>query len=415
MACRNAKGSEKAYKLADSGGLFLLVKPTGYRVWCWKYRLGPIERKLTIGSYPALSLKDARTARDRARALVEQGSDPAVEKKRRKAAARFEALDSFEKIARAWHKAKLPTLTPRYAQHIIARLENDIFPIIGHRPVGEITPPEMLEIGRKIQARGARDLAHRVINHASEIFVWAIASGLCSQDPAAIIRKALDPIGGALRPARTRLDEARDVLRKTEEQQGVHWATLLASRLTALTAARPGMVRMAERSEFEGLDGEQPIWRVPAAKMKLKQENKRNASYDFVIPLAEQAVQVIQLAFRASASPTLLFPGVGSTKRPISDSTLSKLYREAGFEGRHVPHGWRATFSTIMNERAAIEDRDRDRAIIDLMLAHVQGGVEAAYNRASYMPRRRELAQAWADLLLQDLAEPELLLPDRLR
>jgi integrase len=132
---------------------------------------------------------------------------------------------------------------------------------------------------------------------------------------------------------------------------------------------------------------------------------------DFVVPLSCQAVAVVQTAMKASQSDQWLFPGVGSWRKPISDSTLSKLYRESGFTDRHVPHGWRATFSTIMNELAGLENRPGDREVIDLMLAHIKGDVEAAYNRAAYMPRRRELAQAWADMLMAGLPTPETLLP----
>ena len=409
-ACRKAKPAEKPRKLSDSRGLFLYISPAGSKTWRMKYRFLGKEKQLTIGQYPATSLASAREKRDEAKALLEAGQDPSTEKKRARVRAASEALNSFEAAARAWHAAKSPSLAPRYARQILDRLEADVFGPMGARPLREISPPEVLEVIRAIEARGSREMAHRVRMHISDVFVWGIASGLCEQDPAAIIRKALAPHDAKLRPAILKLEELRTVLPKAEAQPDVYWATALASRLLALTAARPGVVRAAERAEFEDLDGEAPIWRIPAAKMKLSRERKKDASFEFVVPLSTEAVAVVKAAISASPND-LLFPGIGDRRKPISDSTLSKHYRAAGFAGRHCPHGWRASFSTIMNERAAKEDRERDRAIIDLMLAHVQEGVEAAYNRAAYLPRRRELAEAWAELICEDLREPEMLVP----
>ena len=397
IACRSAKARERAYKLFDAKGLYLLVQPSGSRLWRLKYRVAGREKLLAIGGYPEVSLRAARERRDQARALLDAGTDPSAEKKRRKVAAAAATLDSFERIARAWHLARAASLAPRYAGQIMDRLEADVFPAIGALPIRTIGPPAVLELVRRIEARGAREMAHRVRMHVSDVFVWAIASGLAEQDPAAVIRKALQPTNGRLRPALIKLPELRRVLTATEALPGVWWSTRLASRLLALTAARPGVVRLAERQEFEDLEGSQPVWRVPAAKMKLTRERKRDAAFEFVMPLSSQAAAVARVAIAASPAcrsatgADWLFPGAGSWLKPISDSTLSKHYREAGFAGRHVPHGWRASFSTLMNERAATEDRERDRAIIDLMLAHVPEGVEAAYK-----PRRVPAAAARA-------------------
>ena len=185
-------------------------------------------------------------------------------------------------------------------------------------------------------------------------------------------------------------------------------STKLASRLLALTAVRPGVVRLAERQEFEALKGPEPLWRIPAAKMKLLAEHKADNRFDFLVPLASSAVTVVEAAMQKSAHPRFIFPGANRTG-PISDSTLSQLYLDAGYRGRHVPHGWRATFSTIMNERAAEQERWGDREIIDLMLAHVKGDIEAKYNRAAYMPRRRQIAKEWAELLDVGLKDPHAL------
>lgn len=418
VACRKALPGEKDRKMFDERGLFLLVRANGSKLWRMKYSFAGKEKTLSFGPYPEVTLSAARQARDKALAQLREAIDPSAEKQARKAKAVSEALDSFEKIARAWHEAKATTLSPRYAAAVISRLEQNAFPALGQKPIRSITPPMVLAAIRPIEARGARDMAHRVRNHISDVFVWAIASGLAETDPAGVIRKALVPTDPKLRPAMVKIKQARELLAAIEQLAGTHWSTLLASRLLALTAARPGVVRLAELHEFEDLDGEQPIWRIPAEKMKLTRARKRDITWEFVIPLSRQAAHVAKaaiyesLACRSPDGPSWLFPGTGAWTKPISDSTLSKLYRDAGFTGKHVPHGWRSTFSTIMNERAAIADQEKDRAIIDLMLAYAQQGVEPIYNRASYMPRRRELAQDWADMLMQGFYEPHLLLPE---
>ena len=410
-ACRKAKPEERDRKLPDSGGLYLFVRTSGTKTWQWKYRFHGREKKLTIGQYPGTTLAQARSARDQARALLRSGVDPSAEKKQSKALAAIASLDTFKRAALAWHAERSVTLAPRYAGQILDRLKENVFPEIGGLPIASVTAPQVLAVIRKVESRGASEMAHRVRMHISDIFVWSIASGLCEQDPAATIRKAVKPTNPKLRPALLKLDQVRGLLKTTEARPDVYWATRLASRLMALTAARPGVIRLAEKSEFEGLSGKAPIWRIPAEKMKLTRERKRDASFEFVLPLSRQAAETVRAAMRTSPSATYLFPGVNSHRKPISDRTVSGHYLDAGFRDQPVPHGWRASYSTIMNERAAIDDRERDRAIIDLMLAHVPEGVEAAYNRAAYMPRRRELAQDWADLLMEGLPPADELLP----
>lgn len=415
LACRKAAARPKEWKLSDEKGLYLLVTPNGSKLWRWKYRFGGKEKKLGFGAYPEVSLSEARELRDQGRAAVRAGRDPMVERKQQKAVAAVEHLETFRHVALEWHRQRTLMLAPRYAAQILDRLEENAFPAIGNLPIRQITAPMVLELIRKVEERGAVEMAHRVRLHISDVFVFAIASGLAETDPAALIRKAMVQTDPRLRPALVKLDRVRKILPATESLPEVYWATLLASRLLALTATRPGVVRLAARSEFEDLDGEEPLWRIPAAKMKLTRKRKMDASWEFVCPLSRQAVDVVKAAMMASPSPTFLFPGIGDRRKPISDSTLSKHYREAKLRDAHVPHGWRASFSTIMNERAAAAGRTGDREIIDLMLAHVQGGVEPIYNRAAYMPRRRAIAQEWADLLMEGMAPPDALLPDVLR
>jgi len=294
----------------------------------------------------------------------------------------------------------------------MSTLVNDVFPKIGKLPIDSITTPLVIEVLRPIEQRGAIETAHRVRQRISEIFARAIGAGIVTADPAAVAAKALSRIPKGKFPAARTIETATHVLKVMEGTPG-HPLTKLASRLLALTAVRSGVLRLAEAKEFEDLDGAAPLWRIPATKMKLVLERKEDVAFEFLVPLSHQAVATVKAAIGFAGSAPLIFRSIRHPRRPISDSTISKAYRDAGFAGMHVPHGWRSTFSTVMNELAGEQNRVGDRAIIDLMLAHIPAGVssnEGAYNRAAYMPRRRELAQEWADMLIRDLVEPEALL-----
>ncbi len=410
VRCRNAKGKDKPYKLADAHGLYLYVMPSGTRSWRLKYRFGGKEHRLTFGTYPDVSITQARESREQARKLLREGINPKVDRKQQAAVAAIASGNTFEAIARQWHAQQEKIRAARYAGQILDRLSADVFPAIGTLPISAITPALVLTVVRAIEARGAIEMAHRVRQHISSVFVYAIGAGWAETNPAAIIQPVLEPRRKSLRPAVLKLDQARKVLRDVEQLDGTYLVTKLASRLLALTVVRPGVLRLADPKEFEDMDGPAPIWRIPASKMKLTRERKQDASFEFIVPLSRQAVETVKAAMEWAGTKPLLFPSIRYSHQPITDSTISKLYRTAGYAGKHVPHGWRATFSTIMNELAGRENRVGDREVIDLMLAHIQEGVEAAYNRAAYMPRRRELAQEWADMLMKGMPSARSLL-----
>jgi integrase len=408
-ACKNAKPAERPYKLSDAHGLFLYVTPTGFKGWRLKYRSASREKLITFGPFPAISLTEARELRDATLRQLRSGIDPAIDKKQRAAARVMQADRTFKSIADDWYASQEPTWSKRYASIVSRSLTQDVYPKLGALPIDTITTPQVLTVLRAIESRGAIETAHRVRQRISEVFARAIASGVATSDPSAIAARALSVVKKGKFPAVRSVEAARTILRKVEDQPG-HPLTKLASRLLALTAVRSGVLRLAEVREFEDLDGPAPIWRIPAAKMKLVLERKEDVAFEFIVPLSRQAVETVKVAIAFSSGAPLIFRSIRHPRRPISDSTISKAYREAGFAGVHVPHGWRSTYSTIMNELAAVENRVGDRAILDLMLAHVPAGVEAAYNRAAYMPRRREMAQEWADMLVQGLVEPADLL-----
>jgi integrase len=397
-----AKPGAKPYKLADGKGLYLYVAATGLRSWRMKYRFLGKEKVLTFGPYPEVKLGEARDKRDAARALLRDGRDPGMQKRLAAAAGALDAENTFESVARDWHQLHKSKWSPTHADDVIDSLRRDIFPTLGTLPINNITPAMVLETLRTVEERPAIETARRLRQRMSGVFVYAIASGVGTADPAAIVRSAMKPLPTKGRqPALTTLADAQDLLKSVESAKASP-VTKIASRLLALTVVRPGVLRNAEWSEFEQLDGPEPIWRIPAAKMKQTAARKADIREEFVVPLAPEAVAAVQTMRKLTGNSRYLFPGNRSFHATMSENAIGYLYNRLGFKGRHCPHGWRATFSTVMNERAERADRGSDRAIIDLMLAHVpKNKIEGAYNRASFMARRREIAIAWASLLLE--------------
>jgi len=419
-----AKPREAAYKLADSGQLFLHVTPAGGKHWRMNYTFGknaagkPAQKTLSFGPYPALTLVDARQRRDEAKAMLREGRDPAVERRVAVKARTAEGENTFEVIARRWHELRKPTWSTVHAEDVLRSLERDAFPDIGDLPLTSIESPKVLEVLNAVEQRGAIETAHRLRQRISDIFVYAIATGIAKADPAASLGKALrrkprskkqPSIIDRLRDHDAQIEAVRTMLKACDDER-CRASTKFALRLLALTAVRPNEVQNARWSEIEDLDGPEPLWRIPAERMKGDQDRKAEEMGEHLVPLSAQAVEVIRALRPLTGGYQLMFPSERHGHRPISENTLRALLIRAGYYQRHVPHGFRAAFSTIMNERPKGPDgrHDDDRAVIDLMLAHVpKDKVEGAYNRAGYMPRRRELAQAWADLICVGLCDPQ--------
>lgn len=267
-----------------------------------------------------------------------------------------EAAATFEAVAREWHGQQVSGWEPRHAADVLKSLEQDVFPRIGALPIKEITSPMVLDVVRAIEDRPSIETARRVRQRISAVHAYAIASGLADADPAAPIRAALKPLIKGRQPALATLEEARALLRKVEEVPA-HPMTKLAWRLLALTALRQGVLRTTMWSELEGLDREESVWRIPAARMKLKLDRKIDARFDFLLPLSRQALEVLDAARAFAPYSRLVFPSQRHTYKPISENAVGYLYNRLVAHGRHVPHGWRSTFSTIMNERAQAQAR----------------------------------------------------------
>jgi integrase len=401
-AIRAAKPATKPYRLAHSRGLYVHVTAGGRKLWRMRYEFGGKEKLLSFGPYPDVTLAEARDRQLAAKQLLREGRDPGVEKRLRRAAGLSASATTFEAVARDWHSRNTPSWTERHACDVLTSLERDVFPILGSLPITDITPPMVLNILRTIEARPAIETARRVRQRVSAVFVYSIASGVCQTDPAAIVKGAMAPLIKGRQPAIIELEPAREILMQAEATPA-HPVTKLALRFLALTAVRPGEIRGAAWSEFEQLDGTEPTWRIPAPRMKMKQEH--------LVPLSRQSVAVLRAVRSLTGRGPLVFPNARYAHRPMSENALGYLLNRAGYHNRHVPHGWRAAFSTIMNER-----HRQDRLVIDLMLAHApKDRTESAYNRAAHIPRRRELAQEWADLLLLSLPDATSLVEGRRR
>jgi integrase len=406
---RAAKPRDKAYKLTDAYRLYLLVKPSGSKLWKWSYAFDGKQRTLHLGIYPLVSLVDARAKRDEARAQLGEGRDPGVVRRLMIDANLQAARTTFEVVARAWHGNAKGQWAIVHAADVLRSLERDVFPAIGALPIAELTPPLVMEVLAGIEARGAVETAKRVRQRISAVFAYAIAKGLADKDPAEKLGAVLTPLRKGRQPAIVDLDRLRRMI-SDAEQDHARPVTRLALRLLALTAVRPNELRAAVWSEFHDLDGRAPLWRIPAARMKGDRERKEEIGGDHLVPLAPQSVAVLRALWPLTGSCRLLFPNDRHRHKPMSENAIGYLLNRAGYHGHHVPHGFRAAFSTIMNEWAEPNGKEHDRKVIDLMLGHVpREKVEGAYNRAAYMPRRRELACVWADMLTASLPPPAIL------
>lgn len=443
---------DKDYKLADSGQLFLHVTSAGGKHWRMNYTYGrnakgkPVQKTLTFGPYPAITLVDARGKRDDAKALLRDGRDPAVERRVSAKARATASENTFQIVAERWFELKSGWSVAKFrawcAAHggkwaardaanwvdrpgagwsvvhsgdVLQSLDRDVFPEIGDLPVAEIESPKVLEVLNAIVVRGAIETAHRICQRIEAVYVYAIPAGIAKANPAASMMKALPRVPRAkkqpsiidrIRDHDDQIKAVRKMLRDCDDER-CRASTKFALRLLALTAVRPNEIQNAHWSEIEDLDGPEPLWRIPAARMKGDQDRKAEEFGEHLVPLSPQAVDVIRALRPLTGGYALMFPSERHVHRPISENTLRALLIRAGYYQRHVPHGFRAAFSTIMNERP--DKQDGDRAVIDLMLAHLpKEKVEGAYNRALYMPRRREIAAAWGELIVEGLDAPEV-------
>ena len=383
LTIKNTKAKDKPFKLADEKGLYLLVSPNGSKHWKCKYRYDGKEKKLSFGPYPEISLAEARRKRDDAKRLLADDIDPSLHRKERKLARILGAENSFELVALEWHAKNVNSWTPDHGKRILTRLQNDIFPWLGKRPIAEIKAQELLITLERIQKRGAVETAHRALQNCRQVFRYAVVTGRAEHEISSNLRGALQPVKSRNHASITNPDDIGSLLKSIEGYIG-HNITKCALKLSPLVFVRPGELRQAEWSEFNFDINE---WRIPAHKMKMREQH--------IVPLSRQAIEIIQELQQLTGAGQFVFPGIRTTKRPISNNTINAALRRLGYtKDEMTAHGFRSMACTILNEQGW------NRDAIERQLAHAErNSVRAAYNYAEHLPERREMMQAWADYL----------------
>lgn len=382
-AVRNAKPKEKMYRLKDGDGLFLQVSPQGGRYWRLRYFFLGKEKTLALGTYPEVSLGDARNKRHEARKLIANDIDPGAKKKEDRHQAILKAENTFRAMAEEWHEKNQAKWTEEHAAKILRRLELHIFPMFANRAITEIKPTELLEALRKIEQRGTTEISHRVLQTCTAVFRYAIVTGRAEYNPAADLKGALKAHKASHYPAL----QTKDIPEFLKRLNAVDTSSLnkLAIRLLLLTFVRQGELRQAQWKDVD-FDGAE--WRLPPETTKMRDEH--------IVPLSKQSLETLREIHEISGNSPYLFPSQNRQKNPImSENTIGGiLKKKMGYKGEMVGHGFRALASTTLNEKGFSAD------IIERQLAHAERNkVRAAYNRAQYLPERRKMMQWWADYL----------------
>lgn len=388
-AVRSAKPRAKAFKLSDAGGLYLEVSPAGGKWWRWKYRYGGKEKRLSLGVYPDVTLKSAREKRDAARRQLAAGIDPGQARKAERLAQA--GAESFEAIAREWHGKFSPGWVASHGDRILRRLEKDVFPWLRGRPIAQVNAPELLALLRRIESRGALETAHRAMQNCGQVFRYAVATGRAERDPTGDLRGALPPPKEKHHASIIDPKRIGELLRAIDSYEGF-FATKCALRLAPLVFVRPGELR---KSQWQEINLDNAEWRIPAERMKMREQH--------IVPLSRQAVEILRelepLTNRGIVAkpntPRFVFPSARSRERPMSENAVLAALRRMGYTKEEMTgHGFRSMASTLLHERGW------NHQVIERQLAHAErNAVSAAYNFAEHLPERRKMMQAWADYL----------------
>ncbi|EGT3621477.1 integrase arm-type DNA-binding domain-containing protein [Morganella morganii] len=376
-----AKPKEKSYKLFDGGGLYLEVTAKGSRYWRMKYRFGGKEKRLAFGVFPTVTLAEAREMRNQAKKVLAAGGDPGEVKKEEKAIQKLSTGNTFEAIAREWHKSKADRWSLRYRDEIIDTFEKDVFPYIGKRPIAEIKPLELLETLRRMEKRGALEKMRKVRQRCGEVYRYAIITGRAEYNPAPDLATALTPPKKQHFPFLT-AEELPYFLKDLAGYTG-SVITKTATKIILLTAVRTQELRFAR---WQDIDLEKGIWEIPAEVMKMKRPH--------VVPLSKQVIELFNSLKPLSGHYELVFIGRNDHRKPISKESVNQVIELLGYKGRLTGHGFRHTMSTILHEKGY------NSAWIETQLAHIdKNAIRGTYNHAQYMDGRREMMQWYADYM----------------
>ncbi|EFF9876923.1 tyrosine-type recombinase/integrase, partial [Escherichia coli] len=375
MQIRRAKPEAKAYTLGDGQGLPLLVEPNGSKSWRFRYRYAGKPKMISLGVYPTITLAEARARRDEARKIVAEGKNPSEVRKEQKLALRIQSENAFEKIAREWHQMKSAKWSAGYASDIIEAFQNDIFPYVGTRPVGEIKPLELLNVLRKIEKRGALEKMRKVRQRCSEVFRYAIATGRAEFNPAADLSSALEVHKSNHFPF-LKSDEIPDFLRALDSYAGSRLVQI-ATKLLMVTGVRTIELRAALWQEF---DLDNAIWEIPAERMKMRRPH--------LVPLSTQVLGFLNELKSMTGNYRYVFPGRNDPNKPMSEASVNQLIKRIGYAGKLTGHGFRHTLSTILHENGF------NTAWIEMQLAHVdKNTIRGVYNHAQYIEDRKKMMQ----------------------
>ncbi|ECJ4461748.1 TPA: tyrosine-type recombinase/integrase [Raoultella ornithinolytica] len=377
-----AKPKEKPYKIADGGGLYLLVKTNGSRYWRLKYRIDGKEKLLALGVYPDVSLADARAKRDEARKGIAGGIDPLEVKKEQKVEREAQVKNTFQEIALEWHKMKVKKWSAGYASDILEAFNKDVFPFIGQRPIADIKPLELLNVLKKIEDRGATEKAKKVRQRCGEVFRYAIVTGRAEYNPAPDLTSAMQGHESTHYPFLT-TEELPAFFKALAGYSGSE-LMVLAARLLIITGLRTGELRGALWSE---IDTEKALWEISAERMKMRRPH--------IIPLSTQALAIIEQIRAMTGQFPLLFPGRNDPSKTMSEASINQVFKRIGYTGRVTGHGFRHTMSTVLHEQGY------NTAWIETQLAHVdKNAIRGTYNHAQYLDGRREMLQWYADYMV---------------
>jgi integrase len=380
---KKTKAKEKAYSLNENGGLYLWITPVGGKLWRWAYRFDGKEKLMSFGKYPDVPLALARERHSEARKLLATGVDPMAQRKAEKTAERIAIENSFQSITTQWLEHWQEGKSPRHVDTVRRRMAADILPCLGARPIAEIEAPELVAMANAIQDRGARDIAKRALETVGQVFRFGIAHGYAKRNPATEIRPS-DILKSSPKTNYARVDgrELPTLLRRIEVYQGKQ-VTRLAMKLMSMTFVRTTELIEAKWQEF---DLENARWDIPAERMKMRTPH--------IVPLARQALEVLEMLRDFTGSNEWLFPGDLNAAQPMSNNTILKALERMGYKGRMTGHGFRGLASTILHEQGYAHDH------IELQLAHAPcNAVSAAYNHALYLEPRARMMQDWADFL----------------
>ncbi|AYH06835.1 tyrosine-type recombinase/integrase [Pectobacterium parmentieri] len=376
-----AKPKDKPYKLADGGGLYLLVKPNGARYWRLKYRVAGKEKLLALGVYPDVTLADARAKRDEAKRGIAGGIDPSEAKRKEKAILEAQVNNTFQDIATEWHSSKLKKWSEGYASDIMEAFNKDVFPYIGKKPIAEIKPLELLNVLRRMEGRGATEKAKKVRQRCGEVFRYAIVTGRAEYNPAPDLTSAMQGHESTHYPFLT-TEELPAFFKALAGYSGSE-LMVLAARLLIITGLRTGELRGALWSE---IDTEKALWEISAERMKMRRPH--------IVPLSVQALEIIEKIRAMAGNFPLLFPGRNDPSKTMSEASINQVFKRIGYTGRVTGHGFRHTMSTVLHEQGY------NTAWIETQLAHVdKNAIRGTYNHAQYLDGRREMLQWYADYM----------------